>query len=171
MKIEIEIEMKIEKEIEIQMNIKIEIEMKIEIETESSAEDWAVSYFEKHGVQHVTLQMFWEPLEHQFPPASYRSLFFGKLVDEKQKEDKTVSKFGLRLKDLQRDTRFPDSELKFVFQRGLKDILKKEIERAKGGMEKYETLDELKEAATKIETRILVQEERKGRKGDFKPHS
>ena len=24
---------------------------------ESSAEDWAVSYFEKHGVQHVTLQI------------------------------------------------------------------------------------------------------------------
>ena len=42
--------------------------------------------------------------------------------------------------------------------------MKKEIERAKGGgMEKYETLDELKEAATKIETRILVQEERKAR--------
>ena len=50
-----------------------------------------------------------------------------------------------------------------MFWRGLKDVLKHEIERAKGGMEIYKTLDELKEAATKIGTRILVQEERKAR--------
>ena len=61
------------------------------------------------------------------------------------------------------DTDFPKSGLRFIFWNGLKSELQNEIERKKGGMERCGTLKELKDAASRIETMLKLQEDRQSR--------
>ena len=134
----------------------------IQSRLEKAARDWAIHFIKKKGVQNVSYEVFWRAIHERFPVENYKSFFFRKLLKVRQKEDESVLSYGSRIEQYQLDTDFLESELRFIFWNGLKSELQSEIERKKGewrGM----TLWRLKDAASRIETMLKLQEDRRSR--------